>query len=55
MHIHNLDKWRHEHNFFVSREQNEKNTFMVMSPTAVTMVIEIIAGIMFGSGSTSFT
>jgi cation diffusion facilitator family transporter len=49
MHIHNLDKWRHEHNFFVPREQNEKNTFMVMSLTAVTMVIEIIAGIVFGS------
>ncbi len=49
MHIHNLDKWRHEHNFFVAREQNEKNTFRVMSLTAVTMVVEIIAGITFGS------
>jgi cation diffusion facilitator family transporter len=49
MHIHNLDKWRHGHNFFVPREQNEKNTFRVMSLTAVTMVIEIIAGIVFGS------
>ena len=49
MHIHDLDKWRHEHNFFVPREQNEKNTFVVMSLTAVTMVIEIIAGIVFGS------
>ncbi len=49
MHIHNLDKWRHEHNFFVFREQNEKNTFRVMSLTAATMVVEIVAGIMFGS------
>jgi cation diffusion facilitator family transporter len=49
MHIHNLDKWRHGHNFFVPREQSEKNTFMVMSLTAITMVIEIIAGIVFGS------
>jgi len=49
MHIRNLDKWRHEHNFFVAREQNEKNTFRVMSLTAVTMVVEIIAGITFGS------
>ena len=49
MHIHNLDKWRHEHNFFVPREQNEKNTFMVMSLTAVTMIVEIVAGVAFGS------
>ena len=49
MHIHNLDQWRHEHNFFVSDAQNEKNTLMVVSLTAVTMVIEIVAGIVFGS------
>jgi hypothetical protein len=33
MHIHNLDQWRHEHNFFVSDAQNEKNTLMVVSLT----------------------
>ena len=49
MHIHNLDQWRHEHNFFVSHEQNEKNTLIVVSLTAVTMLIEIVAGIAFGS------
>lgn len=49
MHIHNLDQWRHEHNFFVSHEQNEKNTLMVVILTAVTMVIEIVAGVAFGS------
>ena len=49
MHIHNLDQWRHEHNFFVSDAQNEKNTLMVVSLTAVTMVIEIVAGVAFGS------
>jgi cation diffusion facilitator family transporter len=49
MHIHNLDQWRHEHNFFVSDAQNEKNTLIVVSLTAVTMLIEIVAGIAFGS------
>ena len=49
MHIHNLDQWRHKHNFFVSDAQNEKNTLIVVSLTAVTMLIEIVAGIAFGS------
>ena len=49
MHIHKLEQWQHGHNFFVHREQNEKNTQKVMGLTAVTMVVEIIAGIIFGS------
>ena len=49
MHIHKLDQWRHGHNFFIHREQNEKNTQKVMGLTAVTMVVEIAAGIIFGS------
>ena len=49
MHIHKLEQWQHGHNFFVHREQNEKNTQKVMGLTAVTMVIEIVAGLAFGS------
>lgn len=49
MHIHKLGQWQHGHNFFVHREQNEKNTQRVMGLTAVTMVVEIAAGIAFGS------
>ena len=49
MHIHKLKQWQHGHNFFVHREQNEKNTQKVMGLTAVTMVIEIVAGVAFGS------
>ena len=49
MHIHKLGQWRHEHNFFVHPEQNEKRTQKVMGLTAVTMVVEIVAGIAFGS------
>ena len=49
MHIHKLEQWQHGHNFFVHHEQNEKNTQKVMGLTAVTMVIEIVAGVAFGS------
>lgn len=49
MHIHRLAEWRHGHDFFVHRAQNEKNTQRVMGLTAVTMVVEIVAGIAFGS------
>lgn len=49
MHIHKLEQWQHGHNFFVHREQNEKNTQKVMGLTAVTMVVEIVAGVAFGS------
>lgn len=49
MHIHKLGQWKHGHNFFEHREQNEKNTQKVMGLTAVTMVVEIVAGITFGS------
>ena len=49
MHIHKLEQWQHGHNYFVHREQNEKNTQKVMGLTAVTMVVEIVAGIAFGS------
>ena len=49
MHIHNLGQWQHGHDFFVHRAENEKKTRRVMLLTAVTMVIEIVAGIAFGS------
>lgn len=49
MHIHKLEQWQHEHDFFVHQDKNEKNTQRVMGLTAVTMVVEIIAGIAFGS------
>ncbi|ELR97169.1 CDF family Co(II)/Ni(II) efflux transporter DmeF [Gloeocapsa sp. PCC 73106] len=49
MHIHILEKWQHSHDFAVVREQAEKNTRIVIILTAATMVIEIIAGLVFGS------
>jgi cation diffusion facilitator family transporter len=49
MHIHNLAKWQHSHNFSVNQERAEKNTKIVMFLTAITMVAEIVAGTIFGS------
>lgn len=49
MHVHILEQWQHSHNFLINREQAEKNTKIVMLLTAVTMVAEIVAGLLFGS------
>lgn len=49
MHIHNMEEWRHEHDFAVIHEKGERRTFQVLALTAVTMLIEIGAGMAFGS------
>ena len=49
MQKHGHDQWRHEHRFFVPPGKNEKNTRNVMFLTAITMVAEITAGVLFGS------
>ena len=49
MHIHNLEQWQHSHDFSVDRDRAEKNTKIVMLLVAITMVVEIVAGIVFGS------
>jgi len=49
MHSHNLEQWQHSHDFSVDYGNAEKNTQRVMVLTAVTMVIEVIAGTVFGS------
>jgi cation diffusion facilitator family transporter len=49
MHIHTLENWQHSHDFWVDREQSEKKTQIVMILTAVTMVVEIVTGLLFGS------
>lgn len=49
MHIHTLEKWRHSHDFVVIHEKGEKRTKQVFFLTAITMILEIIAGIAFGS------
>ncbi len=49
MHIHTLENWRHSHDFSVENEKGERRTLYVLILTAVTMVVEIIAGSVFGS------
>ena len=49
MHIHNLQEWRHGHDFAVIHEHGEKRTIQVLLLTTVTMVAEIGAGAAFGS------
>ncbi len=49
MHKDTLEQWQHSHDFSVNRDRAEKNTTTVMWLTAVTMVLEIIAGSFFGS------
>lgn len=49
MHTENSSKWLHDHVFHHSSEAAERGTRLVMWITAVTMVIEIIAGWWFNS------
>jgi cation diffusion facilitator family transporter len=49
LHIHTLEQWQHSHDFSANREQAEKSTKIVMLLTAVTMVVEIVAGATYGS------
>lgn len=50
MHDHSVSAWRHDHIFLgQTHGRHEKRTWLVVGLTAVTMVIEIVAGTIFGS------
>jgi len=50
MHTHSIEGWRHEHVFLGSdHARNERRTWIVTIVTAVMMVAEIVAGLVFGS------
>src|SRR5437868_10225053 len=50
MHSHSLDQWTHDHVFLGAKHaRNERRTWFVVVLTAVMMVGEIVAGILFGS------
>ena len=50
MHKHDLSPWRHEHVFGQDQRQaGERRTLWVVLLTAVMMVVEITAGLMYGS------
>ena len=49
MHKHSIEAWQHNHNFSVHNEKGERRTHYVLLLTAITMVVEIIAGSIYGS------
>jgi cation diffusion facilitator family transporter len=49
MHIHTLDRWQHQHDFGFIHEKGERRTTQVLAITAITMVVEIVAGTIYGS------
>lgn len=49
MHADTLKNWQHSHEFSVNNERGERRTHYVLILTAVTMVVEIIAGSAYGS------
>jgi cation diffusion facilitator family transporter len=49
MHTHHLKQWQHNHDFAVIQQHGERRTIQMLLLTAVTMVVEIAAGLTFGS------
>lgn len=49
MHVHQIDKWVHEHQFARTHTQAETRTQWVVLITACTMVAEIVVGMFSGS------
>ena len=50
MHVHELDRWRPDHDFgHTGKTSAERRTLVVVVVTAVMMVVEITAGLVFGS------
>ncbi|NOT86069.1 MAG: CDF family Co(II)/Ni(II) efflux transporter DmeF [Methylococcaceae bacterium] len=49
MHTHKLSDWQHEHDFAITNKKGERRTKIVLILTFFTMLLEIAAGIIFGS------
>ena len=49
MAIHDLSEWRHSHAFDPGNPAGERRTWLVVALTAITMVAEIVAGLLTGS------
>jgi cation diffusion facilitator family transporter len=48
-HVHEFQQWRHQHVFHQTDPIAERNTWFVVSLTAVMMLVEIAAGLLFHS------
>jgi cation diffusion facilitator family transporter len=49
MHKHTLARWQHSHDFAFIHKKGELRTKQVLVITAITMILEIVAGSVFGS------
>lgn len=49
MHNHSVKNWQHSHDFSLHNETGERRTIYVLILTATTMVVEIVAGSIYGS------
>ena len=49
MHTESIKKWQHSHDFSYIHEKGESRTKLVLAITATTMIVEIVAGSVFGS------
>lgn len=49
MQKHNIEQWQQGHDFSVQNKQGERRTYYVLILTAITMIVEIIAGTVYGS------
>lgn len=49
MHQNSIEKWQVSHDFSVEHQEGEKRSWIVLALTAITMIVEIVAGTIFGS------
>jgi cation diffusion facilitator family transporter len=50
MHNHDIESWRHDHTFSQDRRRpGESRTLIVIGITALMMVVELVAGVIYGS------
>jgi cation diffusion facilitator family transporter len=49
MDLHDMARWQHKHHFHIDDRKGEHNTWRVIGLTLVMMIIEIVAGFVFGS------
>jgi cation diffusion facilitator family transporter len=49
MHQRSIEQWQQDHDFVIDNQQGARRTRYVLLLTAVTMLVEIIAGLVYGS------
>jgi len=49
MHTKDLTRWQHGHHFAIVDRSNERRTTIVVVITGITMVVEVVAGVSYGS------